>query len=313
MKKTATIAALGGSALLIAGCAVPVPLQVASWALDGISLLVTEKSVTDHGLSIVAKQDCAVWRGVTEGELCRDWDDGGTMVAERDSLPEPVSKPVLVNSFAPPAQSDIPLLNTNLDDSLPNIEELTNFVTAAGPAPRTPSVTRPLQPPVASAPKRLAAATTVRLAPQPVAYKTAAKVVARPAVAKTAPPKRQIATARVKPAASEPVAGIYFVIGSFRNYGNARDLAGRYGGLVPEVLAAKLDGAPVYRVVVGPAQDGQERALHRRVARAGLSDTWAIRVTPGDWSFAEAVIERKRRAGIGVGASASTELAATQR
>jgi len=43
------------------------PLQVASWALDGISYIMTEKSVTDHGISVVAQKDCAVWRGVTAG------------------------------------------------------------------------------------------------------------------------------------------------------------------------------------------------------------------------------------------------------
>jgi len=58
------------------------PLQVASWALDGISYVMTEKSVTDHGLSAVVQKDCAVWRGVTEGELCRDWGGGqGTVLA----------------------------------------------------------------------------------------------------------------------------------------------------------------------------------------------------------------------------------------
>lgn len=302
MKKPAAIVTIGGSALLIAGCAMPVPVQVASWALDGISLLMTEKSIADHGISIVAKQDCAVWRGVTEGELCRDWDDGGTMVADRDALPKPVIRPVLASGFAAPATSDIPLLNTELDDSLPNIEELTNFVTAAGPAPATPSVTRPLQPP------RRAAA-PVKQAVKPVAYKKPAQVHLVAAVAKV--PVKAAPARQAKAAPGEPVAGIYFVIGSFRNYANARDLASHYGGLVPAVLAAKLDGAPVYRVVVGPAQEGGERALHRRVARAGLADAWAIRVAPGDWTFAEAVIERKRRAGIGV--ARDTELAATLR
>ena len=60
MKKTAALGVttvLGAGALLVTGCAVPVPLQVASWALDGISIITTEKSVTDHGISIVAQQD----------------------------------------------------------------------------------------------------------------------------------------------------------------------------------------------------------------------------------------------------------------
>ena len=38
-------AALGAFALLLGGCALPVPVQIASWALDGISYILTEKSV----------------------------------------------------------------------------------------------------------------------------------------------------------------------------------------------------------------------------------------------------------------------------
>ena len=70
--------------ILLGGCALPVPVQVASWALDGLSYLATQKTVTDHGISIVAQKDCALLRGITEGELCREWDDLGTLVADAD-------------------------------------------------------------------------------------------------------------------------------------------------------------------------------------------------------------------------------------
>ena len=336
MNKTVAIGALSASALLIAGCAVPVPVQVASWALDGISYLLTEKSVTDHGLSMVAEKDCAVWRGVTEGELCREWQEGGGTLVAGNAKPESAPslaprRPVITAGFAPAARSDIPPLDTDLDTGLPDVEELVNFVTAAGPAPEqtASSVTRPLHamaaPAATPAPRAKAYRQTVRLAAGPAVEPPAtAKVLVRPQVkvqVKTpikAPPKIKAplkikAQAKVKPITvrakpsvvraanlrAEPAAGIYFVIGSFRNYINARALAGHFGALVPAVLAAKLDGAPVYRVVVGPATPGAEKALHRRVAQAGLLDTWAIRVTPGDWTIARAVIARKRRAGLG--------------
>ena len=61
--------------LLAGACAAPVPLQIASWTADGISYLATRKSVTDHGLSIVVGQDCALLRGLTEGAVCRDEED----------------------------------------------------------------------------------------------------------------------------------------------------------------------------------------------------------------------------------------------
>ena len=61
---------------------------------------------------------------------------------------------------------------------------------------------------------------------------------------------------------------------------------GRYTGLTPAVLAAKLDGGRIFRVVVGPVDQGQEKAIHRRIAKAGISDTWAILVSPGEWPVA---------------------------
>jgi len=60
--------------VFLAGCAMPVPVTIASFILDGFSIATTNKTVTDHGLSFVAQQDCAVWRGFTEGELCREGD-----------------------------------------------------------------------------------------------------------------------------------------------------------------------------------------------------------------------------------------------
>ena len=67
------LATLCVTGLVISGCAaVPVPLQMASWAADGVSYMLTQKSVLDHGLSAMNGQDCAVLRLATEGTACRD-------------------------------------------------------------------------------------------------------------------------------------------------------------------------------------------------------------------------------------------------
>jgi len=61
---------------MLGGCmALPAPVQMASFALDGLSMIATEKSLTDHGPPLVAGQDCAVWRGFTDGDICRDSPD----------------------------------------------------------------------------------------------------------------------------------------------------------------------------------------------------------------------------------------------
>lgn len=77
------LVALGAFALLLGGCALPLPIQVASWALDGISYILTKKSVADHGISLVAQKDCAILRGVLDpGDFCRDLEDATTAVAD---------------------------------------------------------------------------------------------------------------------------------------------------------------------------------------------------------------------------------------
>jgi hypothetical protein len=65
-------------------------LQVAGWVADGVSYLTTEKSVSDHGISAMVGQDCALYRGVTEGAVCRDGETLEVEVAAGgDDIPAP--------------------------------------------------------------------------------------------------------------------------------------------------------------------------------------------------------------------------------
>ena len=80
----------------VSGCAaLPVPVQIASWALDGLSVVTTQKSLTDHGLSLVSDQDCAVWRGFTEGKICRDNDIQVEVLTAAVGPSRPPIEPVL--------------------------------------------------------------------------------------------------------------------------------------------------------------------------------------------------------------------------
>ncbi len=67
--------------LLVGACALTLPLQIAVWATDGITYLMTSKSMSDHALSAAVGQDCAVHRVVTEGAVCREEADSGTVLA----------------------------------------------------------------------------------------------------------------------------------------------------------------------------------------------------------------------------------------
>jgi len=59
-------------ALPLSGCFLPPVVSIASLALDVGSYAVSGKTMTDHGISLVADEDCALIR-VFEGELCEDY------------------------------------------------------------------------------------------------------------------------------------------------------------------------------------------------------------------------------------------------
>lgn len=103
--------------LLLAGCALPVPVVMASYAVDGISYLGTGKTVTDHALSLATDQDCRLWRAVGGEPVCVEpgppdvgpaTDDPAMLV----SIPRPTTRPMtsapvaavaVIPADAPPA------------------------------------------------------------------------------------------------------------------------------------------------------------------------------------------------------------------
>ncbi len=102
---------------VISGCAaLPVPIQIASWALDGLSVITTRKSLTDHGLSMVSEQDCALWRGLTEGSICRDNAIEVEVLTAAVSSPDSLRQPVL--------QITTPGIAPSLDEIQPTLSEM---------------------------------------------------------------------------------------------------------------------------------------------------------------------------------------------
>ncbi|NQV46154.1 MAG: hypothetical protein HQ504_00070 [Rhodospirillaceae bacterium] len=71
------LATVGASALLLSACAPIPPFTIASFALDGISYISTGKSVSDHALSVMVQQDCALGRALIKNRhICADNDTG---------------------------------------------------------------------------------------------------------------------------------------------------------------------------------------------------------------------------------------------
>ncbi|NKB48984.1 MAG: hypothetical protein GKS02_06420 [Alphaproteobacteria bacterium] len=65
--------------LFLSGCAVPPAVAVASLAANGVSFATTGKSTTDHAISAVVGEDCALLRAASEKEICDP--DGEVLIA----------------------------------------------------------------------------------------------------------------------------------------------------------------------------------------------------------------------------------------
>ena len=213
--------------MLLSGCALPVPIQIASWALDGISMLATQKSLTDHGISAVTQKDCALWRGLKGDDVCSEVDDVETIAIASAEQPRSV------------------------DNKLEPVASLASFETAVGVPEAAPVVV------------------------------TNKVVVSERKVGRQ---RLMIAGKRIW---SDSInADLYYVIGSFSDRNNARRMVGKHETLGPAVMASRLDGVEVYRVAVGPFTVDQKRDMKIRLKKAGIGNSWAMRIDHQDWQLA---------------------------
>jgi hypothetical protein len=301
----------------LTGCILPPVLSYASMALDGVSYVATGKSVTDHALSAAVKQDCAVWRVVSEQDVeavCQEYvggdAGGGFAVAfkaggaapptgRHQGQPAPPAEIVLaaatpvelfvtvarppVASATTPAEPPVELLVT----AGPPVEL---FVTAAGP-PAELAITA-AGPPVALAitpAEPLVELYGAPAAPPPV--KLAITAVPEPLnlLLRIEPAKlpanpdsaAQPAATQGVPAATNRKA-IYLVVGSFRTVDRAERLAAQMPGITAAIAPALVGGDRYYRVVVGPYEPGETGDALLRLAAVGIGDSWAANLCTGD-------------------------------
>ncbi len=82
-----------GVGLMTGACAAPLAVSGAGYAADGGLLVASNKTSTDHMISMVSKQDCALWRVIKGRAVCKpregdkdpykvNYDDPQRMVAE---------------------------------------------------------------------------------------------------------------------------------------------------------------------------------------------------------------------------------------
>jgi len=63
-------------AIPLSGCILPPVMVAASYAGDALLAVGTDKTSSDHLLSMMEKRDCAMWRVIKGRPICQDWADG---------------------------------------------------------------------------------------------------------------------------------------------------------------------------------------------------------------------------------------------
>lgn len=244
--------ALLGLPLLLGACGVPPAISAASWALDGVSYLVSGKSVTDHAISQVASQDCALLRIVQGRELCEDY------VIDGDG-------PLVMVAAAPSGDN---WLNGDdieaLEDPFVVPIEVAGFVQGFGPG----TVAVEANAPVASFVSAPALLTAVDEARFVTAAPKARPAYPTPPIYNVAMPQTDQPEADNRPlgAGQHPVS----VVGSFQSISNAWKQADRFASLGAQVRSMRVDGRTWHRVIVD--------APLATVQNMGARDAWILKI-----------------------------------
>ena len=163
--------------LLAGACAAPLALTAASYGADGVSMAATNKTGSDHLMSMASKKDCALWRMFRNNPICKDRADSHDPYDVDYTTPDRVVSEAGVEYLSPPRPpADAPATSWN--------------AAAYKPAPALPA--QPVEPVTAVAeaapPPAAAAAPTPphKVAAHP--RKAAAKVKAKPVAARKPSP-----------------------------------------------------------------------------------------------------------------------------
>ncbi|HEC91103.1 MAG TPA: hypothetical protein ENI55_05495 [Alphaproteobacteria bacterium] len=300
------------SLFLLAGCALPLPLKVASWALDGVSYLATNKSIAENGLSIIAQKDCSLMRPLQGQPVC---------IGNNYDIAQ-----VLKNAVA----------SASVDDQGVQAQEaMAEFETAAGPAPDKLSYDASEFSDAWRFMRQQAAQTeqtaqTAQMEPEHIAKALsrvpmkAAKAVTPPgydagenaeawafiqarngglAAKSQAGPDEETQQAAdttepippiIPPMAqtpetgpdTQPSAGLYYVIGSLTRLIDIDRLSQRQNYLESLVVVAQVRDRPIYREVVGPFKRSEKQAVRRMIEKAGVTKAWLTFIDPHRWTLA---------------------------
>lgn len=264
---------------LLGGCgAIPPAIGLASYALDGMSLLASGRTVSDHALSYAVRQDCKLFRAAQNLEVCTDWGTQPQVAAtrpvrtshDRDDPAGWADQAVGVASLDPTptlvAERDEPMtLPTELADvakALPGVAkvEAKPLMTATLLVPAKPAVAPQAITPIA--PAKLTMTALVPSAPLPAKAVDVGNIVRSDDVQANRDAIRAAYDNRY-----------LMVLGSFKGPEMAGRLAKLHAGLGAKVVKVDVQGQIFYRVVVEP-----EKGARLQQKLTGADKPWLMPV-----------------------------------
>ena len=151
-----TLCLVLGVGLMTGACAAPLAVSGASYAADGGLLVASDKTSTDHMISMVSKQDCALWRVIKGRAVCKP--------REGDQDPYKVNYDDPQRTVAEDGVTYASPLRATADAPATSWDAAAYKATPAAPAPQSEPVTAVAQgsndvaPAIAAEPPRAAAA-----------------------------------------------------------------------------------------------------------------------------------------------------------
>ena len=166
--------AVMGSALLTGACGAPLAVTGASYAADGGFLVASHKTSTDHMISMVSKQDCAMWRVIRGRAVCKEREGGKDPYNVDYTSPQrTVSEdgvqytPPLRPAAAAPAASWDGAAYKTPEPAPPSAPAASVTAVAAAPSEPSPSVSAPTGTPKVAPSKPAAAKPKARSVKKP--------------------------------------------------------------------------------------------------------------------------------------------------
>lgn len=290
--------------LILGGCGATTIAGVAFYTLEGATMAASGRTLSDHIISAMMEQDCAVFRVIKDQVVCREFREGDEtfLVALVKSWKQDVSGVIAVAELAL-EESDPPASDTQESSAAAAIAVQPaagaqgagdNSVVVEQLAMNDPVIVPPamsdivpgLEGAVAVEPAA-GPSGTASFAP-PSDNQMAAVVDTAPVPAPTRMPdtlEQEKADSGWKPVISGSGQGNEFlVLGSFTSRRNALQEASTWPSFKPKVVSAQINGRTWYRVVAGPF--GSE-LIERRRSQAwsrGIRDVWSTKLCPAGTS-----------------------------